>query len=118
MKTIFITGGSRGIGAGIVKVLSKASYNIVIGYSQNKDLAHALLDTCKTKNNAIKAIQINLEDSQSITDSIKNIQYIVHHTMDCAWSFSCFCGRKISNHCFSASNRYFTQVNLGNLGNI
>ena len=32
MKTVIVTGGSRGIGAAIVKELAEENYNIVLNY--------------------------------------------------------------------------------------
>ena len=36
MKTIIITGGSRGIGASIVKELANKDYNIVLNYNNSE----------------------------------------------------------------------------------
>ena len=36
MKTVIVTGGSRGIGAGIVKELGKQNYNIVLNYNNSQ----------------------------------------------------------------------------------
>lgn len=42
-----ITGGSRGIGAGIALALAKAGYSIVVNYNSNKDLAEDVVSGCK-----------------------------------------------------------------------
>ena len=41
-KNAFITGGSRGIGAGIIRVLSKEGYDIAFTYNTQKDEAEAV----------------------------------------------------------------------------
>ena len=39
MKTIIVTGGSRGIGAAIVRILAKEGYNIVLNYNKSEEIA-------------------------------------------------------------------------------
>ena len=39
MKTVIVTGGSRGIGATIVKELAKAKYNVVLNYNNSEQAA-------------------------------------------------------------------------------
>ena len=33
MKTVIVTGGSRGIGKAIVKAFAKAGYNVILNYN-------------------------------------------------------------------------------------
>lgn len=42
MKTVLITGASRGIGAAIAKTFAEAGYNVVINYNSSKEQAEAL----------------------------------------------------------------------------
>lgn len=39
LKTVIITGGSRGIGAAIVNLLAKENYNIVLNYNKSEEIA-------------------------------------------------------------------------------
>ena len=39
VKTIIVTGGSRGIGAAIVKLLVKKDYNIILNYNKSEEIA-------------------------------------------------------------------------------
>ena len=42
-KTVFITGGSRGIGAACVKKFSKEGWNVAFTYNENKEAADRLV---------------------------------------------------------------------------
>ena len=44
MKTIIVTGGSRGIGAAIVRILAKEGYNIVLNYNKSEEIAKKMLE--------------------------------------------------------------------------
>jgi NAD(P)-dependent dehydrogenase (short-subunit alcohol dehydrogenase family) len=48
-KNAFITGGSRGIGSGIVRVLSDSGYDIAFTYHEKKDEAEALQKDVQAK---------------------------------------------------------------------
>ena len=43
-KTIIVTGGSRGIGAGIVKLLAEENNNIVLNYNKSEENAKILVN--------------------------------------------------------------------------
>src|SRR5271168_3957512 len=64
-KTALITGGSRGIGAAIVKRLAKEGANIALTYSKSPDQAKKVIDVAKAfgvKAIAIKADSANASD--------------------------------------------------------
>lgn len=68
-KTIFITGGSRGIGEAIVRKAA-GSYNIVFTYNKNKERAEKLVYELKDKG-GITAVYMNLEEPESIMAAVK-----------------------------------------------
>ena len=45
-KTIIVTGGSRGIGAGIVKLLAEENNNIVLNYNKSEEKAKKIQKEC------------------------------------------------------------------------
>lgn len=45
-KTIIVTGGSRGIGAGIVKLLAEENNNIVLNYNKSEENAKKIQNEC------------------------------------------------------------------------
>ena len=50
-KTVIVTGGSRGIGAEIVKKLANEDYQVVLNYYQSKEKAEEI---CKSINEIYK----------------------------------------------------------------
>ncbi len=65
MKYVLVTGGAQGLGKEIVKELSKCSYNVIIGYLTNEDMAKELCTYLNGKynvNNIVKKIDITCEE--------------------------------------------------------
>ena len=61
MKTVLITGASRGIGEAIAKKLNK-SYNLVLTYNKNKDKALNLLEKLRKENSNVIAVKCLIQD--------------------------------------------------------
>lgn len=66
-KTIFITGGARGIGEAVVKEAA-GKYNVSFTYNSSKDRALALEDELNQKYGGVLAVQCDV----SCEDSVKN----------------------------------------------
>lgn len=86
MKTILITGSSRGIGAATAKLAAKEGYNVIINYYQNKESADKLVDEIikyGVKSFAIKANMQNEEEIlalfERIYDEIGYIDVLVNN---------------------------------------
>ena len=71
MKNIFITGGNRGIGKGLVEEFSKD--NNVIFSARNTEKAQLIIDTLGGKN--IDYVIMDVGDSESVQKGIKNLSY-------------------------------------------
>lgn len=41
-KVVIVTGGSRGIGASIVKTLARKGYNIILNYNKSEKIAEQI----------------------------------------------------------------------------
>jgi len=70
MKNIFITGGNRGIGKGLVEEFSKD--NNVIFSARNTEKAKLIIDTLGGKN--IDHVIMDVGDSESVQKGIKNLK--------------------------------------------
>ena len=65
MKTVLITGASRGIGAAIAKKLNK-SYNLVLTYNKNKDKALNLLEKLRKENPNVIAVKCDVKNENEV----------------------------------------------------
>ncbi len=70
-KSILVTGGSRGIGAEVVRHLANQGARVAFTYSSRPDLAEALLKTLPGEGHLTHLM--NLSDPQSIESSMKSI---------------------------------------------
>ena len=71
-KIALVTGGSNGIGAATVQMLSQAGATVLIGYYNGKNRANELLKNISGNNHQI--IQIKLEDSESILEVYREVK--------------------------------------------
>ncbi len=73
MKTVLITGGSRGIGKAITLELANKGYNVVFTYNKNIQMAKEVIKTIKSK--SLNAICFKLDQSKrkNITSLISKI---------------------------------------------
>ncbi len=67
MKTVLITGASRGIGAAIAKKLNK-SYNLVLTYNKNKDKALNLLEKLRKENPNVIAVKCDVKNENEVNN--------------------------------------------------
>lgn len=67
MKTVLITGSSRGIGEAIAKKLNK-SYNLVLTYNKNKDKALNLLEELRKENPNVIAVKCDVKNENDVNN--------------------------------------------------
>lgn len=65
MKTVLITGSSRGIGQAIARRLA-GSYNLIINYNHSKDKALSLLDELREINPNIIAVKADVSKEEDV----------------------------------------------------
>ena len=82
MKNVLITGGSRGIGAEMVRAFSKAGYRVAFTYLNSKDIAERLAEECSAV--AIKADSGNESEVTSALEYAKekigNIDVLINNS--------------------------------------
>lgn len=67
MKTVLITGSSRGIGEAIAKKLNK-SYNLVLTYNKNKDKALNLLSDLRKENPNVITVKCDVKKEEDVNN--------------------------------------------------
>lgn len=72
-KVVLVTGGSRGIGAGIVKLLAEEGYKIILNYNKSEESAKIIQEELKQKNIEIEIIKADVSVKEEVTQMIKCI---------------------------------------------
>lgn len=73
MKTLLVTGGSRGIGAYTALEFAKQGYNVAINYFNSKDKAFDILNKIKEYNVKAMALQADISCMEQVTEMVQQI---------------------------------------------
>lgn len=68
-KTIFITGGSRGIGEALVKKCA-GNYNVAFTFNRSEERAKRLQDELNATYGGVFAVHCDVSDPQSVSDAV------------------------------------------------
>lgn len=86
MKTVIVTGGSRGIGAAIVKELALKKYNVVLNYNKSEKEAEKIKEELKEKDINIEIFKADVSDKKQAKELIeftlnkfKNIDVLINN---------------------------------------
>lgn len=71
-KSAFVTGGSRGIGAGIVRSLAAAGAHVTFTYASSPDAAQELVDEVRAAGGKAEAVRADSADEASLVAAIDN----------------------------------------------
>ena len=66
MKTVIVTGGSRGIGEGIVRLLAEKDYNIILNYNKSEEKAKQIQDELKQKGKNIEIFKADISKREEV----------------------------------------------------
>ncbi|MGB9990630.1 SDR family oxidoreductase [Massilia sp. SM-13] len=72
-KTAFVTGGSRGIGAAIVRRLAAEGATVAFSYQSSADTAYALVREIEAAGGRALAIRADAADADAVTKSINDV---------------------------------------------
>lgn len=75
-KVALVTGGSRGIGAGISKALSLAGAKVILTHTQgekSKSTAMALVEEIKKQGGSAKEVAAEVQDFKQVQDAVEGI---------------------------------------------
>ena len=70
-KWVLVTGGTRGIGRGIVDHLSGADYDVVFTYNRSQDVAHAMETGARDTGHFVKGYRCDASSAQEIDEFAK-----------------------------------------------
>ena len=70
MKTVNVTGGSRGIGAAIVKELAKNNYNVVLNYNNSAETAKQIQNELKENGIDIEIFKADVSKRNEVKELI------------------------------------------------
>ena len=78
MKTVFVTGASRGIGKSIALELGK-NYQVAVGFSNSQDKADEVVEEIKKLGGESLSVQLNIEDRNSVDKAFNLIEEEYKH---------------------------------------
>lgn len=70
-KTVIVTGGSRGIGAEIVKLLAMEEYNVVLNYNKSEEQAKKIKNELLNKGKNIEIFKADVSNRNEVKQLIK-----------------------------------------------
>lgn len=86
MKTVIVTGGSRGIGAAIIKELAEENYNIVLNYNKSEKAAKQIQEELKEKGINIEIFKADVSKREEVKalvqfaiDKFNNIDVLINN---------------------------------------
>lgn len=79
MKNVLVTGGTRGIGAAIVKKFASNGYNVVVNYKNSDDLANKLKEEFPNNINLYKADVSNFFDVKKMCEKFNAIDILINN---------------------------------------
>jgi NAD(P)-dependent dehydrogenase (short-subunit alcohol dehydrogenase family) len=72
-RLVFVTGGSRGIGKGIVTSLVKNGYNVAFSYNSNSNYANLVIKELAHYKGKVIAVQMSIESRSSVKRAISEV---------------------------------------------
>lgn len=78
MKTVFVTGASRGIGKSIALELGN-NFKVVVGFSNSEDMAVEVVEEIKNSGGDAFSIQLNIGDKNSVDKAFTEIENKYSH---------------------------------------
>lgn len=71
IKTVIVTGGSRGIGEGIVRFLAEKNYNIILNYNKSEKKAKQIQNELKEKGKNVEIFKADVSKREEVKELIK-----------------------------------------------
>ena len=65
-KTVIVTGGSRGIGAQIVRTLAYEGYNVILNYNKSEEIAKSIKEELTSKGCNVEIFKANVSKREEV----------------------------------------------------
>lgn len=75
MKTVIVTGGSRGIGKAIVYAFANAGYNVILNYNKSEQSAKAIIKDLKDCKGIVEMYRADVTNREEV-DAM--VEYVTH----------------------------------------
>ena len=75
MKTVIVTGGSRGIGKAIVYAFAGAGYNVILNYNRSEQSAKAIINDLKECKGVVEMFKADVTNKEEVEAMI---EYVTH----------------------------------------
>jgi len=72
-KTAIVTGGSRGIGREIVRVLAAEGADVTFFYLQNSEAAEALQTECRASGSEVTALPVDVRNAEECGQAVESV---------------------------------------------
>ncbi|TVQ36256.1 MAG: SDR family oxidoreductase [Geminicoccaceae bacterium] len=73
-KTMFVTGGSRGIGAAICRLAAQHGYDVAIGYAGRADAAEAVAQDVRGQGRRALTHQVDVTDAEALAGAFDAVE--------------------------------------------
>ncbi len=70
-KVIVVTGGSRGIGAAIIKMLANEGYKVILNYNQSREIAKRIKEELQKQGKQIEVFKADVSKREEARELIK-----------------------------------------------
>ena len=77
MKTVLITGASRGIGAATASLLARSGYAVAVNYHKNKEAASGVVDRIQKDGGTAIALQADVSNEEAVLRLFEETQIIL-----------------------------------------
>ncbi|MCP4901232.1 MAG: SDR family oxidoreductase [bacterium] len=71
--TAIVTGGSRGIGREIVRLLAAEGADVTFFYLENREAADAVETECRAQGQTVKALQVDVRDAEVCRKAVESV---------------------------------------------
>lgn len=73
MKTVLVTGGSRGIGKAIVYAFANSGYNVILNYNQSEQSARNIVNDLKDCNGIVEMFKADVSNREEVDAMVEYI---------------------------------------------